>query len=63
MDILKTLYDEVIGFFGFQPLIEMYQKDDYSSLRTLNGVFGAISPFIPSLLIWRLVPPEAAYSQ
>jgi len=55
MDILKTLYDEVIGFFGFQPLIEMYQKDDYSSLRTLNGVFGAISPFIPLLLIIEII--------
>jgi len=51
MDILQTLYKEVIGFFGFQPLIDMYQKDDYSSLSTLNGVFSVIGPFMPLLLM------------
>ncbi|WP_153799536.1 sterol desaturase family protein [Foetidibacter luteolus] len=50
MDILQFLYNEVISFFGFGPLIEMYQKDDYSSLRTVNGVFNAIGPVMPVLI-------------
>ena len=51
MSILQTFYDELLGFTGLRPLLEMYQKGDYSPLSTPHGIFGAISPVIPFLLL------------
>src|SRR3954463_14171629 len=51
MPVLDTLYNELLGFLGLGPLLEMYQKGDYSPLATAHGVFGAISPVIPFLLL------------
>ncbi|QEC69565.1 sterol desaturase family protein [Panacibacter ginsenosidivorans] len=51
MDILKQLYDEVIGFFGIGHWVEMMQKNDYSSLLTFDGVIAAIGPLIPLILL------------
>jgi sterol desaturase/sphingolipid hydroxylase (fatty acid hydroxylase superfamily) len=51
MDILKTLYDELIGFFGINSIIDMMKSGNYSSLLTLDGILGAIGPLIPLILI------------
>jgi sterol desaturase/sphingolipid hydroxylase (fatty acid hydroxylase superfamily) len=51
MHILQTLYDELLGFLGLRPLLEMYQKGDYSPLSTAHGIFAAVSPVIPFLLL------------
>jgi len=51
MFILQTLYDELLGFLGLKPLLEMYQKGDYSALSSAHGIFSAISPVIPFLLL------------
>jgi sterol desaturase/sphingolipid hydroxylase (fatty acid hydroxylase superfamily) len=51
MDILKTLYDELTGFFGISSLVDMYKSGDYSSLLTFKGILSAIGPVIPLLLI------------
>jgi sterol desaturase/sphingolipid hydroxylase (fatty acid hydroxylase superfamily) len=50
MDILKKLYDELIGFSGIRPLVEMYKSGDYSSLHTFSGLLNVIGPLIPLLL-------------
>lgn len=55
MNIWHTLYDELIGFSGLGPLLDMYHKGDYSPLRTVRGVFGAISPVIPLLLVIEII--------
>jgi sterol desaturase/sphingolipid hydroxylase (fatty acid hydroxylase superfamily) len=55
MDILKTLADELVGFFGINHWIEMYRTNDYSSLSTLDGFRGAIGPLIPLILVIELV--------
>lgn len=51
MNFLETLYNEVIGFFGIGPLLDMFKSGDYSQLLTLKGIIGAVSPLIPLLLI------------
>ena len=51
MNFFETLYNEVIGFFGIGSLVNMFKSGDYSQLLTLKGIIGAISPFMPLLLI------------
>ncbi len=51
MGILKTLYNELIGFFGIGHWIDMYKSGNYSSLLTFDGIASAIGPLIPLLLI------------
>ncbi|HEV9036076.1 MAG TPA: sterol desaturase family protein [Puia sp.] len=53
--ILATLYQELIGFLGIGPLLDMYHKGDYSSLHTLQGIENAIGPVIPFLLLLEIV--------
>ena len=62
MNFFETLYHEVIGFFGMNQLIEMVKSGDYSQLLTLKGILGAISPFIPLLLIIEIIR-SAAYKK
>lgn len=62
MNFPETLYREVIGFLGIEQLIEMFRSGDYSRLLTLQGILGAISPFIPLLLVIEIVR-SAAYKK
>jgi sterol desaturase/sphingolipid hydroxylase (fatty acid hydroxylase superfamily) len=55
MSIFKILYDELIGFSGFSPLLDMYHKGDYSSLNTASGILSAIGPLIPLLLFIEII--------
>lgn len=55
MNLLETLYKEVVGFLGINSLLEMYKTGDYGKLLTLNGITGAISPFIPVLLLIEII--------
>jgi sterol desaturase/sphingolipid hydroxylase (fatty acid hydroxylase superfamily) len=55
LNIFSILYDQVIGFLGIGPLIEMYKSGDYSSLHTLQGIEGAIGPVIPLILILEII--------
>lgn len=51
LNLFSIFYDEVKGFFGLAPLIDMYKSGDYSSLHTLQGIENAIGPVIPLLLV------------
>jgi sterol desaturase/sphingolipid hydroxylase (fatty acid hydroxylase superfamily) len=51
MEVLQTLYHELISFLGIGQLLKMYQTGDYSTLLTFNGVLTAVSPVIPFLLL------------
>ncbi|MBS1975059.1 MAG: sterol desaturase family protein, partial [Bacteroidetes bacterium] len=51
LNIFATLHDELIGFLGIGPLIDMYKSGDYASLHTLQGIENAIGPIIPFLLL------------
>ncbi len=55
MNPFKVLYEEIISFFGLGTWIDMFKSGDYSKLMTLDGVFGAIGPLIPILLIIEII--------
>ncbi|MDP4285703.1 MAG: sterol desaturase family protein [Bacteroidota bacterium] len=55
LNIFSSVYDQLIGFLGIRPLINMYQSGDYSSLKTLQGIQHAIGPVIPFLLIIEII--------
>jgi hypothetical protein len=45
MNLLHELYNELIGFSGLGPLLDMYHKGDYSPLKTVGGY---LEPSLPS---------------
>ncbi|MCK0145560.1 sterol desaturase family protein [Arenibacter sp. F26102] len=55
MDIIGTLYDEVIGFLGISQALELLQASDYSVFSTYDGVVSLIYPLIPLLLILEFI--------
>ncbi|WP_131536581.1 sterol desaturase family protein [Pedobacter nototheniae] len=55
MDILKIVYDEVIGFFSLGGLIKIVQTGDYGSLATLSGIQNLLWPLIPFLLLFEII--------
>lgn len=55
LNLLKILYEELIGFLGIDQWLKMFQSGDYSALHTLDGVFGAVGPLIPLLLIIEII--------
>ncbi len=55
LHIFSILYDQLIGFLGIGPFIDMYKSGDYSSLHTLQGIEGAIGPVIPLILILEII--------
>jgi sterol desaturase/sphingolipid hydroxylase (fatty acid hydroxylase superfamily) len=55
MEILETLYREIVGFFSFSGLIEIIQTDNYKALLTQDGIGKALAPLIPVLLVIELI--------
>lgn len=55
MEILETLYHEIVGFFSFGGLIEIIQTDNYKALLTQDGIGKALAPLIPVLLVIELI--------
>jgi len=51
MDILQTLFQEIIGFLGIGKAWELFQSGDYSVFTTYDGIVSLIYPIIPLLLI------------
>tara|TARA_R110001632_G_scaffold12912_9_gene44554 strand:+ start:6116 stop:7171 length:1056 start_codon:yes stop_codon:yes gene_type:complete len=55
MEILGTLYDEVVGFLGISQALELLQAGDYSVFSTYDGVVSLIYPIIPLLLLLEFI--------
>ncbi|MCK0137185.1 sterol desaturase family protein [Arenibacter sp. S6351L] len=55
MDILGTLYNEIIGFLGIRQALEILQAGDYSVFSTYDGVVSLIYPIIPLLLLLEFI--------
>ncbi len=55
MDILGTLYNEIIGFLGISKALELLQAGDYSVFTTYDGVVALVYPIIPLLLILEFI--------
>jgi sterol desaturase/sphingolipid hydroxylase (fatty acid hydroxylase superfamily) len=51
----KIIYDEIVGFLGISPLIDLFKSGNYSSLTTLDGILGVLGPLIPLLLLIELI--------
>lgn len=55
MEILETLYNEIIGFLGISQAWEILKTGDYSAFRTYDGIVALIYPLIPLLVILELI--------
>lgn len=51
MEVIQTVFQEIIGFLGISQLIEVCKTGNYKVLLTLNGIFSVISPLVPFLLL------------
>ncbi|HEY4875493.1 MAG TPA: sterol desaturase family protein, partial [Puia sp.] len=54
-NVFKIFYDELLGFSGLGPLLDMYHKGNYSPLLTFHGILSAISPVIPLLWVIEII--------
>lgn len=55
MEILQTLYQEIIGFLGIGKAWELFQSGDYNVFTTYDGIVSLIYPIIPLLLILEFI--------
>lgn len=55
MEILDTLYNEIIGFLGISQAWEIIKSGDYSSFRTFEGIQSLIFPIIPLLVLLEFI--------
>lgn len=55
MEILQTLYEEIIGFLGISQALEILQSGDFAKFRTYDGIVSLIYPIIPLLLLLELI--------
>lgn len=55
MEILETIYQEIIGFLGVSQVWEILKTGNYEALRTYEGFTSLIIPIIPLLVILELV--------
>lgn len=52
---MKTVYQEIIGFFSFHGLLEIVKSGDYGRMLTLDGIRATLAPFIPVLLVIEII--------
>jgi sterol desaturase/sphingolipid hydroxylase (fatty acid hydroxylase superfamily) len=55
MNVLHILYDELVGFFNINGILQMVRSGDYSALSTLQGLQHLVSPVIPLLLLIEII--------
>jgi sterol desaturase/sphingolipid hydroxylase (fatty acid hydroxylase superfamily) len=55
MEILDTIYNEIVGFLGITQVWEILKTSDYSAFKTFDGIVSLIYPIIPLLLILELI--------
>ena len=55
MEVLETLYNEVVGFLGISNAWEILKEGDYSAFKTYEGIVSLIYPIIPFLLLLELI--------
>jgi sterol desaturase/sphingolipid hydroxylase (fatty acid hydroxylase superfamily) len=55
MEIIRAIHDWAIDFFSLHDIREILQSGDYSSLKTLKGIFAAIGPLFPIVLVFEFL--------
>ena len=52
MELLESLYNEIIGFLGISQAWEILKTGNYAAFRTYDGI-ASLYPIIPLLLVPR----------
>ncbi|WP_190808822.1 sterol desaturase family protein [Flagellimonas sp. S3867] len=55
MEILSSLFEEIIGFLGISQALEILKSGDYTAFKTYEGVASLIYPIIPLLLLLEFI--------
>lgn len=55
MDILKAVYDWIIGFFGVEQFIRIIKSGDYTSFLTYQGFVSILGPLFPITLVIEII--------
>lgn len=55
MNVLETLYNEIVGFLGIQKAYEILSSGNYEALTTYEGITSLIIPIIPLLLVLEFI--------
>lgn len=55
MDFLKTIWNEITGFFGFGGLYDILKSGNYAELLTYKGITQILAPFIPVVLVLEII--------
>ena len=55
MEILETLYNELINFLGISQAWELLKTGNYKAFKTYDGIVSLIYPIIPLLVILELI--------
>lgn len=55
MFVIETIIQEIKGFFGLDPLIQLIQSGNYQILFTREGAGAVFGPMIPILLIIEVI--------
>ena len=55
MEVLETLFNEMIGFLGITQVLELLKAGDYEAFKTYDGIVSLIVPIIPLLVILELI--------
>lgn len=54
MEILQTLFDEILGFLGISRALDILQAGNWEAFRTYEGITAFIVPIIPLLVLLEL---------
>ena len=54
MSILKSIWNEIVGFFGVNRFFNILESHDYSAFLTYDGIVALIMPIVPLLIFLEL---------
>lgn len=55
MEFLKTIWNEITGFFNYGGLYDILKSGNYADLLTYHGVTQILAPFIPVVLVLEII--------
>jgi len=55
MEILETIWNEIIGFLGIGQVLEILRAGNFEAFKTYDGISALIYPIIPLLVLLELI--------
>ncbi len=55
MELLETLFSELINFLGISQVMKLLEAGDYEAFKTYDGIAALIYPIIPLLIILEVI--------